>query len=262
MSSPTFNRNLGTLRNRYNRGNDNKHVAGVSSPVSVGLYTIDNAILKYLQTRIKPVITQDGKQIQIPVIYGNPERWKSAQQDGNIRDKNGKILLPIIMIKRTNMKRNQIASPVNKYQQYTFKAGWNSRNIYDRFATQNGIIPSQIYHTTVIPDYYDFTYEAMIWTEYMEQMNAVVENISFESDEYWGEANNYKFITKIAQFEQLTDLPTTNDRLVRNKFSIDVKAYILPQSTLDTNGNRIATTRLQYSPKKVIFDTEIVTGDV
>jgi outer membrane receptor protein involved in Fe transport len=40
------------------------------------------------------------------------------------------------------MKRNQIASPVNKYQQYTFKTGWNSRNIYDRFAAQNGIIPS------------------------------------------------------------------------------------------------------------------------
>ena len=157
MSSPTFDRNRNIMSNRYNRGNDNKHVAGVSSPVSVGLYTIDNAILKYLQTRIKPVITQDGKQIQIPVIYGNPERWKSAQQDGNIRDKNGKILLPIIMIKRTNMKRNQIASPVNKYQQYTFKMGWNSRNIYDRFAAHPGIIPRQISHTTVLRDYYHFT---------------------------------------------------------------------------------------------------------
>jgi hypothetical protein len=260
MSTPTFDRNNLTLPNRYNRGNDNKHVPGVSSPVAVGLYTIDNAILKYLQTKIKPVISQDGKQIQIPVIYGNPERWKSAQQDGNLRDKNGKIMLPIIMVKRSMMKKNSMTSPTNKYQQYTFKTGWNSRNIYDRFTAQNRITPSQIYHTTMIPDYYDFTYEAMIWTEYMEQMNGVVENISFESDEYWGEANNYKFITKITQFEQLTDLPATNDRLVRNKFSIDVKAYILPQSALDRNGNRAATTRLQYSPKKVVFDTEIVTN--
>jgi hypothetical protein len=110
--------------------------------------------------------------------------------------------------------------------------------------------------------YYDFVYEAIIWTEYMEQMNGVVENISFESDEYWGETNNYKFVTKISQFEQLTDLPTTNDRLVRNKFSIDVKAYILPQSALDKNSNRVATTQLQYSPKKVVFDTEILTNTI
>jgi hypothetical protein len=96
----------------------------------------------------------------------------------------------------------------------------------------------------------------------MEQMNGVVENISFESDEYWGETNNYKFVTKISQFEQLTDLPTTNDRLVRNKFSIDVKAYILPQSALDKNSNRVATTQLQYSPKKVVFDTEILTNTI
>jgi glycerol-3-phosphate O-acyltransferase len=44
--------------------------------------------------------------------------------------------------------------------------------------------------------------------------------------------------------------------------SIDVKAYILPQSALDKNGNRTATTRLQYSPKKVVFDTEILTNNV
>jgi hypothetical protein len=53
MSIPTFNRNSITIPNRYNRGTDNKHVQGVSSPVSVGIYTVDNAILKYLQT--KPV---------------------------------------------------------------------------------------------------------------------------------------------------------------------------------------------------------------
>lgn len=262
MSIPTFDKNRIIIPNKENRGLDNKFVEGVSNPVDLGLYTIDNAILKYLQTKIKPVVTQDNKQVQVPVIYGNPERWKSAQQDGSIRDKNGKLILPIIMLRRTTMKKNSINSPVNKYQSYVFKTGWNSRNIYDRFTALNNITPSQVYHSAIVPDHYNFTYEAMIWTEYMEQMNKLVENISFESNEYWGDYNNYKFITKIDQFEQSTDLPSKNDRLVRSKFNIDVRAYILPQSALDRNGNRAKTTKLIYSPKKVVFDTEIVTGSL
>lgn len=261
MSIPTFNANNFVQPDRYNRGLDNKYVEGVQQPVTVGLYTVDNAVLKYLQTKIKPVVTQQGKQVQVPVIYGNPERWKSAQQDGSIRDKNGMILLPIMMLRRTNMKKNTMNSPVNKYQNYVFKTGWNSRNAYDRFAVLNRVTPSQVYHSTIVPDFYDVTYEGMIWTEYMEQMNKLVENISFESDEYWGEDNNYKFITRINEFEQITDLPARSARLVRNKFSMSVRAYILPQSALDKNGNRVSTTRLEYSPKKVVFDTEIVSAN-
>lgn len=262
MTMPEVQKSTLKMPVRYNRGLDNKHVEGVSKDVSIGLVTVDTAILKYLQQKIKPVVSQDNKQIQVPVIYGNPERWKSAQQDGGIRDKNGKLLLPIMMIRRTMIKKNSINSPVNKYQNYLIKTGWNSRNIYDRFTALNNIIPSQAYHSVTIPDYYDVTYEAMIWTEYMEQMNKLVENVSFESNEYWGIDNNYKFISRIDQFEHITELPTNGDRVVRSKFSIQVKAYILPQSALDRNGNRKATTRLEYTPKKVVFDTEIVTGSL
>jgi hypothetical protein len=259
MNIPNFDRNLVKETQRYNRGFDTKPIEGVTAPVTVGLHTIDSAILKYLQEKIRPVVTQDNKQIQVPVIYGNPERWKSVQEDGAIRDKNGKILLPIIMVRRTGMEKNAIFSPVNKYQQYVFKSGWNPRNIYDKFAALNRITPSEVYHSSMVPDHYNISYEAMIWTEYMEQMNRLVENISFESYEYWGERNNYKFLAKIDSYDQITDLPKTSDRLVRNKFNINVRAYILPESALDRNGNRAMTTRLEFSPKKVVFSTEVVS---
>lgn len=262
MTIPIFDKNSLVMPNRHNRGLDTKFEPGVSIPVTVGLYTVDNAILKYLQTKIKPVVTQDNKQIQVPVLYGSPERWKSAQRDGSIRDKNGKLMLPIIMLRRTSITKNKINSPVNKYQQYVFQTKWNSRNIYDRFAVVNNVTPSKVYHSSMVPDHYDMVYEAVIWTEYMEQMNRIVENISFESDEYWGEKNDYKFISKINGFEHITDLPTNNDRMVRSKFNINVRAYILPDTALDKNGNRKATTRLEYTPKKVVFDTEIVTGSM
>lgn len=261
MSIPRFSTGVRGTNVRYNRSEDNKQLHEVPIPVSIGLYTVDNAIMKYMQTKIRPVVTQDGKQIQVPVIYGNPEKWKSVQQDGMIRDKNGKVQLPIIMIRRTNMKKNSINNPTNKYQSYTFKTGWNARNIYDKFTALNGIRPSVMFQNVTIPDFYDISYEAVIWTEYMEQMNRIVENISFESDEYWGEDNNYKFITRINQFDQVTDLPTNNDRIVRNKFTMNVRAYILPESALNKDGNRQSTTKLQYSPKKVVFDTELVLAN-
>jgi len=259
MTPPTFNLDAKDPRSRYNRASDNKQSEEVNQETSVGLVTVDTAILSFLQNKIKPVVSQDGKQIKVPVIYGNPERWKSAQQDGGIRDKNGKIILPIMMIRRTNMQKNSLNSPVNKYQNYLFKTKWNSRNIYDRFTALNGIVPSEAYYSATIPDYYDISYEGMIWTEYMEQMNKLVENVSFESDEYWGNDNSYKFITRVKEFDQLTELPVGNDRMVRSKFTINVKAYILPQTMLDRNGNRTKSTRVDYSPKKVTFPTETVS---
>jgi len=262
MSEPTFNRNLVDTTQRYNRGNDTKEIDGVSTPVNIGLYTIDNAILKYMQEKIKPVVSQDNKQVQVPIIYGNPERWKSVQQDGAIRDKNGKILLPIIMLRRTGMKKSGINSPVNKYQRYIFKTGWNPRNIYDRFAVQNNITPSEVYHSSIIPDYYDISYTAMVWTEYMQQMNRIIEDISFESNEYWGETNNYRFISRIDRFDQSTELPAAGDRMIRNKFTINVRAYILPKDALDKNEAKKATTKLVYGPKKVVFTVETVTGSL
>lgn len=262
MTIPVFNKDLVQVRNAYNRGNDNKFVNGTNTAAGVGLYTIDSAILKYLQNIIKPVVTQQGKQLQVPVIYGNPERWKSAQQDASIRDKNGMIMLPIMMLRRKSIKENKINSPVNKYQSYTFQTKWNSRNIYDRFTALNKVTPSQMYTTSIIPDFYDINYEAMIWTEYMEQMNSIVENITFESNEYWGENNNYKFIVKIGQVDNSTEIPADSARLVRSTFNIDVKGYILPKSALTSAGKRSATTAVRFSPKKLVFSTELVTGSI
>ena len=59
---------------------------------SIGLEDIDAALLYYLKDVIKPTVMQNSKQIEVPVIYGSPERWKSMQADGFYRDKNGKTM--------------------------------------------------------------------------------------------------------------------------------------------------------------------------
>jgi hypothetical protein len=227
-------------------------------PIKVTLLTIDSAIVNYMTTRIKPIVTQQGVQVQVPIIYGNPERWKSAQQDGILRDTVGKIQLPIIMIRRSSMKKTSINSAVNKYYDREFYTGWNRRTPYDKWNLTNKITPSREYfNTTAAPDYYEITYKCMVWTEYMEQMNSVIENISFESDEFWGEPNQYKFRTIIKSFETLSELPNTSDRVVRTQFDMTVYGYLLPDSQLDVGLNRGLVTKKRYGIKKAVVFTEV-----
>jgi hypothetical protein len=241
-----------------NRADDVRKDETDTSNIKVTLYTVDNAIIKYLTSRIKPVVTQNGTQVVVPIIYGSPERWKSVQRDGVLRDSIGKIQLPMMMLRRTNMEKTTINSPVNKYYDRTFYTGWNRRTPYDRFTVANNITPSREYYvTSAVPDYYKFSYRCVVWTEYMEQMNHIVENISFESDEFWGEPNSYKFRTIIKSFEMTNELPNTLDRVVRTQFDMIVYGYLLPESQLDAGHNRELVTRKRYGVKKVVTFTEV-----
>lgn len=232
--------------------------SGGDAPITVNLLTIDTVILNHLSNRIRPVVTQGGAQVRIPVIYGNPERWKSVQKDGVLRDSIGKIQLPLIMIRRSSMKKTPMTSAVNQHMERTFSTGWNRRNPYDQFAAINKITPSREYYNTVgSPDYYAFSYKCMIWTEFTEQMNGVIENISFESDEYWGEQNGYKFRTSIKSFENLTELPVDSDRVVRTEFEMVVSGYLLAPTMLDNNLNRGLVTRKRYGVKKLVTFVEV-----
>jgi hypothetical protein len=229
-----------------------------NTSLKVTLYTVDNAIIQYLNTRINPVVTQNGTSVKVPVIYGDPERWKSAQRDGILRDSIGKIQLPMLMVRRDNMKKAGNNSPVNKYLDRDFYTGWNRRTPYDRFSVANNVVPSREYYTiSAIPDYYEFTYSCLVWTEYMEQMNGIIENISFESDEYWGEANSYKFRTTIDSFKTTNQLPNNSDRVVRTQFNMKVFGYLLPTSQLDAGLNRGNVVRRRYGVKKVVTFTEV-----
>ncbi len=61
-----------------NRAYDTKTDAS-DTPITVTLLTIDETLIKYLSARIQPILSQDGKSVKVPIIYGNPERWKSVQ---------------------------------------------------------------------------------------------------------------------------------------------------------------------------------------
>ena len=90
-----------------NRGNKTSYRDDDVKPFSIGIKDIDESILFYFENVIRPSVVQNGQRIAVPVIYGAPERWKSMQRDGFLRDEKGKLMAPLVMFKRTKITRNK-----------------------------------------------------------------------------------------------------------------------------------------------------------
>ena len=67
---------------RTNRSNQTSFKGDTIKPFTVGLYDIDETILYYFNNVIKPTVVQNGKRIDVPVIYADSERWNQIQKDG------------------------------------------------------------------------------------------------------------------------------------------------------------------------------------
>ena len=71
-------------------------------------------------------------------------------------------------------------------------------------------------YQVAVPDYVTLSYEAIIWTSYLEQMNKIVERINWSDGSYWGEPNKFKFQSRIESFEDATEM-ADNERIVKTK---------------------------------------------
>jgi len=224
----------------------------------VKLKDIDTALLYYLDNVVLPNITDNGQSFKIPIIYGSPERWNSVQKDGFYKDKDGKTQIPLMMFKRTGMAKNRTLSnkvDANFPQVYqTFAKQWSRKNAYNAFSVANNFSPAQEQYNVVVPDYVNITYEFIIWTDYVEQMNDIVEAINYSEGSYWGEPERFKFRTRIDDFTNQTDLTGDTDRLVRTTFTLTLYGYIISDS-LNRQIAKHATK--QYSNYVLRFGQEV-----
>ena len=154
--------------------------------ISVGLEDIDYAIKYYFDNVIKPSVTIDGQFHPVHVEYASPERWKSVQADGYYRDGNGKVNVPLIIYKRTNVEKNRNlgnkldGNNASLFQ--VFETRYNVRNQYDKFNILTNRIPNKQYYISVVPDYVTVTYDVVVFTNYVEQNNKIIESIEYASD--------------------------------------------------------------------------------
>jgi hypothetical protein len=242
-----------------NRGKDISFKGDTVKDVSIGIEDLDYAVLYYFENVIKPSVIQNGQQITVPVIYGSPERWKSVQADGFYRDANGKGLAPLIMFKRESVEKNRsLGNKLDGNRAHLYQVigtKYNIRNAYDRFSVVNNRIPSEQYYISTVPDYVTLTYSCVIFTDYVEQNNKLVEAINFASDSYWGDLNRWKFKARIDSFTTTTLLEQGEDRAARSTFNLILNGYIIP----NTVNKDLAVARSKfYTTSQVVFNLEVI----
>jgi hypothetical protein len=227
--------------------------------INVGLEDHDDAILYYLENVIKPTVTQNDRQIAVPIIYGSPERWKSIQTDGFYRDKNGKTMVPLIMFKRESFEKNRalgnkLDGNVVHNVQY-FEKQYSKRNVYDNFSVLRGQKQQKEYILGVIPDYITLTYKLSIYTDYVQQMNKIIEALEFASDSYWGDPERYQFRAVITSFPTPILLENASDRANRSEITLTLQGYIIPNSI---NVAMAGPNPKSYNVTKTIFTEKLL----
>lgn len=225
---PTENPN----NNEINRGDQISFKEDNTKPFSIGIQDIDESIMYYFQNVIKPFVIQNGSRIEVPVIYGSPEKWASFQKFGYFRDTQGRIMMPIIMFKRDSIdKVRTIANKLDANNPNNIsiqRKKYSPKNAYDNFNVLNNIKPQGINYAVIIPDYITVTYSCAVNTYYMDQLNKIIEAIEYASDSYWGDPSRFQFRAMIDSFAIKTELSDTEERTVSSTFSIKMNGYIIP----------------------------------
>ena len=222
------------------------------SRVGITLFDIDFAMMEYMTDVVIPDVEENGTKVKVPLIYGNPERWKAATKDGYIRDQRGRIQIPLIMYKRNSIARDDsLANTMNRNVSYSTLTKYNKKQKYDKFSLMNEVNPNVEAYNITMPDYVTVSYEVMIWTNFTEHMNKIVEQFQYATDEYWGDKNKYKFRVRIDSFDNQTEVGQGSERIVRTSFTMAVNAYLLPEQF-----DNKPTTIKEYTPKRVVFGYE------
>ena len=228
----------------------------------IGLRDIDETIVFYFNKFIKPSVIQNGQRKNVPIVYGSPERWKAVQKDGFYRDKNGKIQAPLLMFKRDSIERNRgLGNKVDPNNPLTFgvvKKSFSRKNIYDRFSVLTNRSKVDEMYGVIVPDYVTLTYSCLIFTDYIEQMNKIIEAINYASDSYWGDEERFKFNARIDTFTNKVEIAQGKNRMVKTDFGLELQGYIVPDAMSAALAKK---PQKFFSTSAVTFKTEVISTE-
>lgn len=245
---------------QLNRAEETRRDNDVIKTPKIEIEDIDWAILSYLQDVIKPVVTENGKRILVPVMYASGEKWAQVQARGYMRDAKGKIMTPVITLRRTSIvERDQLKKlDVNinpAGNELLHKVKYTKVNKYDKFSVLQNTKPVDEYYTSAIPEFVDVSYELLIWTELTDQMNDIMQQIMPTGGFAWG--TTYKFPTFITDYPLDVTNVNGEDRLVRSTLQLTVKGTLLFPFELQKSN-----IQKRFSVKRVVFGNETEAFDV
>jgi hypothetical protein len=231
---------------------------------AIGLKDIDTAIMGHIRNIMKPVVRESNEIIKVPVMYGNEERWKSIRNRGVLRDKNGIIILPVMVVKRTSLTMDP-DMPVSfdndvrgEFIKVVRASNWSKNNRYDRFSVLTGQRPVQESIITGQPDFVVCNYNIVMMTAYMEQMNDLNAIWIEHLETYFGDSTSYRFLSSLSgDISNEVEMESDGERLIKNSLDMTIKAYMIPEFTDKVFGKTGEMIRA-YTNKKVSFSEKII----
>ncbi len=254
---PKLNKSLNTFHNdpKINRSEQLRRDQDTVKTPTVNLYDIDYSIKSFIDTVIQPVINENGVSVQVPVMYANPEKWKSIQHDGFLRDDKGKMMYPLIVYRRTSftqrdaLRYNKVSEDYSN--QIAMKKQYTKANRYDKFSVLKNQKPVNEYYYITVPEYITVEYELMVWCEYVKDLNYIVELIKYWEGKAWGE--RHKFITIGTSYDFESVNATGQDKINKARIGLKTNAYLIPDSI-----GKSSNMKKSISVGKLIFSENTV----
>ena len=237
-----------------NKGRQISRLGDKTQNVSVGLMDMDSAIFFYFENVIKPFIEENGEQVKVPVIYANPERWAALQRQGYIRDNKRKIMAPIIAFRRTGFQRDDNIpvdkiDPMDPKLHLHYESQYTRENRYDKLTAIRGLTPKKEIFSVAVPDYVQLSYDFIVWTNFTDHMNNIIEKINWSEGSYWGDPGKFRFRTRIDSFSDASEYEDTS-RKIKTTFTLTLNGYLLPDEYPPTAVN----TEKFITPKQIVIN--------
>ena len=82
--NPNFSSNPNEFESgvNFNRAEKVSQKNDIQKVQTITIQDVDEAIMYYFTEVIKPSVMQNERRINVPIIYGAPERWKSVKKMG------------------------------------------------------------------------------------------------------------------------------------------------------------------------------------
>ena len=237
-----------------NRGRQVSRLGDKTKSVSVGLMDMDSAIFYYFENVIKPYIEENGEQVKVPIIYANPERWAALQKQGVIRDQKRKVMAPVIAFRRTGFQKDTTIpvdkiDPMDPKLHLHYESQYTRENRYDKLTALRGLTPKKEIFSVAVPDYVELSYDFIVWTNFTDHMNHIVEKINWSEGSYWGDPGKFRFRTKIDSYTDASEYEGTT-RKIKTSFSLTLNGYLLPDEYPPTAVN----TEKFITPKQIVLN--------
>ena len=108
------------------------------------------------------------------------------------------------------------------------------------------------------PQYVNLTYDFIIWTHYMDQMNSVTQQFLNQTNRYWGDELSYKFFCKIeGGIGDATEMSAGGERIVRHNFNVTLNGYLIHEYVANIINKKRRNLKKTLTKGKVVFSENI-----